>query len=476
MRTLVVELAEQRCPTLSSALGPEAFRSTLGAALDQWVLSLFVGCVPHRLLDHLWDWLLLAPSSPDQQRLVEASGRPPRGLAALIAFALAALKCCGEDVLQDSDVVKQLMAMRQAGAQAESLSMEASEAIQSIRKNLLTWPAEQDRLMLSSAAAILAELAGEGGDGLVRLWEEVRRRKQRIAASVDDYDEQLMLLAQRTHFSMAELERLRAELERVRRARNSLPPSPGLDGSTGSGGDAGLSLAGFTQVVQRAVPDFPPELCGRLFAKLDAFGVGRLAFAELACGMSALSLGTMDEKLQVCFDLFDSEGQRALTLKDLTDLCTVLFRVALAQGLHSTKKACTDEVLEQSRKAVEDGPKGPPRHTMPVYSKTSVTWSEIMDDSAEAAPDLPWRNMLLKLLAATHVRVPGGPRVVDFEDFRRAAMMEPALLVLFSWCAPLEDGSTPIPVSQTFVCGQEATSSASGTCRACRFLASLCGR
>ncbi|CAJ1446640.1 unnamed protein product [Effrenium voratum] len=43
-------------------------------------------------------------------------------------------------------------------------------------------------------------------------------------------------------------------------------------------------------------------------SKLDCFSVGRLAFVELACGMSALALGTMDEKLQVCFDLFDSEG------------------------------------------------------------------------------------------------------------------------------------------------------------------------
>merc|ERR1719469_1053356 len=105
----------------------------------------------------------------------------------------------------------------------------------------------------------------------------------------------------------------------------------------------GLSLSAFTEAVHRVVPEFPSDLCGRLFGKLDAFGVGRLAFAELACGMSALSLGTMDEKLQVCFDLFDSEGQRALTLKDLCDLCTVLFRVALAQGFTAAKRVSTDD-------------------------------------------------------------------------------------------------------------------------------------
>merc|ERR1719436_713629 len=48
MRALVVELAETRCPAVFDALGPDAFRSSFGAVLDQWVLSLFVGCVPSR--------------------------------------------------------------------------------------------------------------------------------------------------------------------------------------------------------------------------------------------------------------------------------------------------------------------------------------------------------------------------------------------------------------------------------------------
>merc|ERR1719330_1293121 len=127
---------------------------------------------------------------------------------------------------------------------------------------------------------------------------------------------------------MGELERLREELHILSKQSRRMSKT---------GVDEGLSLEAFTEVVQRTVPEFPPDLCGRLFRKLDAFNVGKLAFAELACGMSALSLGTMDEKLQVCFDLFDSEGQRALTLKDLCDLCTVLFRVALAQGFAAAK-------------------------------------------------------------------------------------------------------------------------------------------
>merc|ERR1711974_106666 len=50
--------------------------------------------------------------------------------------------------------------------------------------------------------------------------------------------------------------------------------------------------------------------------------------------------------------------------------------------------------------------------------------------------DLPWRYMLIRLLAAAQVRTPGGPWLVDFDDFRKAAHVEPELLCLFSWCLP----------------------------------------
>ncbi|CAE7460164.1 cbpM [Symbiodinium natans] len=167
----------------------------------------------------------------------------------------------------------------------------------------------------------------ENTDQFAGLWEDVRCRKQAIADCAGNCDEQLMTLAQQTHFSVEEIERLRQQFRKMRKSKQETTV---------------LDLKGFKEVVKEAVPEFPPELCGRLFQKLDCFGVGRLTFMELACGMSALALGTMDEKLQVCFDLFDSEGRRALTLKDLNDLCTTLFKVALATG-SVNRKASTDE-------------------------------------------------------------------------------------------------------------------------------------
>lgn len=417
MRSFIVERAQVHCPAMLDALGPEAFASSMESILDQWVLSLFVGCSPARLLEHLWDHLLL----PSPYHPADSRRRLPRGLATIIAFALAALKCCGEERLQNGKVLHQISQRRKAGAAPEDITLEAGEAIQTIRNSLANWPAEKDLELLGHLTRILVQLT-QDEDGFFRLWEEVRKRKQRIADCAGNYDEQLMSLARRTHFTVQEIGRLREELRQLRDNDGSFGDNTEVS-EEGTSLSRGLNLETFKELVRRAVPEFPLELCGRLFNKLDHFGVGRLTFVELACGMSALSLGTMDEKLQVCFDLFDSEGRRALTLKDLIDLCTTLFRVALAQGYGAARSATasTDEVLTPRRVK-------PPVHGRHVSARVRL--------ADEPKPAEPWRSMLLRLLSAAQVRTPGGPLLVAFEDFRNAAHMEPALLCLFSWCLP----------------------------------------
>ncbi|CAE7622653.1 cbpM [Symbiodinium sp. CCMP2456] len=309
-----------------------------------------------------------------------------------------------------------------------------------MRKNLHQWPEDQDDLFLCNFTRILVELA-ENTDQFAGLWEDVRCRKQAIADCAGNCDEQLMTLAQQTHFSLEEIELLRKQF---RKMRNSSQETTVLD------------LKGFKEVVKEAVPEFPPELCGRLFQKLDCFGVGRLTFMELACGMSALALGTMDEKLQVCFDLFDSEGRRALTLKDLNDLCTTLFKVALSHG-SVNRKASTDEVMAKQSGALSQRssetdlpfPMTPPmrpssvivvgREKVRASAPTEITKSITMDDQ-----ELPSRSMLLRLLAAAKVHTPGGQRLVAYEDFCSVARMEPALLCLFSWCLPRPPERMPV--------------------------------
>eukprot|EP00434_Breviolum_minutum_P020335 symbB.v1.2.017936.t1/scaffold1406.1/size338231/15 len=381
-------------------------------------------------MDHL---LLPSPYHP-----ADFSRSLPSGLKLLIGFGLCALKCCGEDHFQGTQELKRWQDLSKV-LSAEDLALEATELVFTMKVVLQKWPEEKDKDFFACFTSILSELA-EDADEFQSLWDDVRSRKQAIADCAGNCDEQLMTLAQRTHFSVDEIERLRKEVLDLRRN----PRQP-----------AKVDLDSFKKLVKRTVPEFPTDLCGRLFQKLDCFSVGRLSFVELACGMSALSLGTMDEKLQVCFDMFDSEGRRALSLSDVNDLCSTLFRVALSTGIGS-KQASYDEagavINVMSRRSVGEAedmvanastfsdpssflpcpPGTPPARRLKIHVKENPSNED------------PSRSMLLRLLAAAKVRTPGGPWLVAFEDFCNAARMEPALLCLFSWCLPRPPQSTPV--------------------------------
>lgn len=449
MRNFIVERAEEICPAIRSSLGKEAFSSSIGNIMDPWVLPLFVGNCPHRLLERLWDDLLL-PSIYHPPESSDSKKRLPRGLASVIAFALAALKCCGEDRLRGSQILARVDILRQQNRSAEDISLEACEAIQGIRTSFRRLDAAEEENFIQAWRDLTAKYTDSKAD-FERLWSDLKEKKKQIVDQAVALDENLMEFARaNTHFTVEEIKRLKDELKRRQ------VEEKGPDENT------------FKELVRKVVPEFPQELCGRLFRKLDQFDSGGLAFVHLACGMSALSLGTMDEKLQVCFDLFDSEGRRALTLPDLGDLCTTLFRVALSQGLQIPMSPSTDEVLDNPlRKPRQDKDLllAPSSSSMIIeYTTASNTSSSSRSSSSrpflntytpgsptpsrvpgevqiaktngawDSSRDPPWRSMLLRLHAAAQVRTPGGPWLVAFEDFRNAALMEPALLCLFSWC------------------------------------------
>uniref|UniRef100_A0A7S4R748 Rab-GAP TBC domain-containing protein n=1 Tax=Alexandrium monilatum TaxID=311494 RepID=A0A7S4R748_9DINO len=383
LKDLVLRYAEEYCPTMHEAMGHQVFRRSLSSVLDQWVLSVFVGCVPERLLRFLWELMLLpSPYQPVDWKLGhDASGqyRLPIGLATLTAFALAALQCCGEEPLRGSQELRRIAWLRRQGAAFDDLLLEAAEAMTRIKNSLKVWPADRDDALMNIAfAQIVARLADEGT--ALRLWEEVRARKQSIAAYEEDSDRQLDMLEKQTHFSRAELETLRHEFQTL---VSSTSACPACDAET------------FRSIMRSAFPDFPMELSDRLFRRLDTFGAGGLSFAELARGLSALSLGTTDEKLQVAFDLFDSQGRRALTREDAVRLCLVLFRAA------------------------------------PAEDRTAFKVSE--GSAEELIPSL-----VLKLLdlAKAPPESPDGEKLIAFEDFRGLVQQQQRLLGLFPWCLP----------------------------------------
>lgn len=417
LKNVILTEAKKQCPCLLSALGAETFNGSIGSILDRWIFSLFIGCMPSRLLECLWGHLILkSPYHQDGSR-----GPLPQGLVIIVAFALAALKCCGEERLRDSQELAYINQRRLDGASDFDLSLEAAEIVQGIQVALTKLSSEQDAHILSNTTDIIMSSYGTF-DNSVHLWDKVRQQKQAIVDFADsyDYDEQLINLAQHTGFTVHQISRLRDELTK-------------RCGATG-GRLTGIDEATFYQVVNQIMPNFPKDLITRLFSKLNLFVNQQLSFAEVVCGMSALSLGTMDEKLQVCFDLFDTDGYSALTLSNVCDLCSTLFQVALAQGCDCARESQTDDDIAIIKQLVEVQLQENPRPRTFAAPKSNSKQSRYNRQASTISISL--RSMLLRLLSAARVPPSGGPRLIAFEDFCRTAHMEPAIIYLFSSCLP----------------------------------------
>lgn len=109
-----------------------------------------------------------------------ASARPPHQSAHRDSCK-AALQCCMEEELANSEALRSLDRERREGTSAEVLSLHAAESVQGVRVRLLRWAPERDCHLLGSVRLIAAELEASEG-GAAALWDAVRRYKQRIAS------------------------------------------------------------------------------------------------------------------------------------------------------------------------------------------------------------------------------------------------------------------------------------------------------
>lgn len=413
MRDLIVEQAPRHCKELHVVLGRETFSSIVMTILNSWVLSIFVGCMPRRLLDQLWTHLLL-PSIYHSDRSSPRGVRVPQGIAMLCAFSLAALQRCYELRLKDTDLMDHLGRLSDTGAPPDEMALESGEILIWVTAYLKEFPEAQDQSLWNATTKIFAELCPDGQD---RVWNNVQVQKQRIKDNLGECDERLIALARRTTFTLE-------QINKIREAHDGLLRPVSSERTRGDGADA-YSMDAFTTLVRTVIPDFPLELCGRLYVKLDAFRVGAPSFAELVCGLSALCKGTLEDKLQVCFDLFDSSGRRALGLSDVSDLCGTLFRVALAERAVRVRAATLEDVESCMRWDTRVPSEDPFWRTFHAGDNRRIVHESYFG-----------RSMLLRLLSQARREHAGGPPLVDFEVFVETVRKDPQMIRLFKWCLP----------------------------------------
>lgn len=468
MQTVVKRIARrpEHCPKLLQALGDE-FDDIIDMLMVHWLFSVFVNCIPGRLLLVLWRRLLV----PGGDELPDCV----RGTVALVAFALAGLRHCGEE---------------------RALEGAASvEVFQQILRGVQTIPEAEDEAFLEHVAR-----AGRLLSQNVALSDEFAAEKQRLADPLLSMSKlnpgsdmkELRDLAQTTHFSRDELVSLHSEFK--------------------TNCEAGCSLDTFKSMVGRIAKNFPVDTCcEQLFRALDRFGSGQLSFTELMVGTSILLRGGVDEKVRMAFNIFDSQQSGHLNLSDIISLCGVLFRLSMSRkteepeseaestpraappalkrsatlppkkkrpssrerssrsksvDINSTARgrvnplrrcpseetfdrlnaACqaaeaTQAPRKQTRDELKDELMSRPR--LPFRRSRSTIAGErsrenlvpISRDWMFAGSEPGVRSLLLKLLLVAEA-LPGGARFIPYEGFRCALLTEPQILLLFSWCLP----------------------------------------
>jgi Ca2+-binding EF-hand superfamily protein len=341
-------------------MADDEFAWVVDALCVKWLMCLFVNFIPVPLLLILWDHLLL-PSPFGRQ-------------VPICGFVLAALSL-GEKMLLDplapdtaADILMSIL------TRTESLQEPADQ--EAFIQDFGFFCEKIEPSWLASKLAVL---------------------KQQLAYA----DLRLSRLGSITKFTESELQRLQEEF---------------------SSFENGVPLDVFKSFVQHVSPEFPSDYCHVLFERLDTFGRGSLHFHELMVGLSALSFGTVEEKLRICFDLFDSQRIGYLTRADMFHLSDVLYKLAGVRRVKTQDESALDRTPKKRTGDAYWFDCSPDilQSTVPIRRTESP-----QEDLPEAA-----RTLVLKLLLYTH------DGRTTFQMFREAALTDVRLLRIFRWCLP----------------------------------------
>jgi len=339
------------------------------------------------------------------------------------------------DIIEDGSVRKviawTLGILNYSEAQVKDYFMEPLEAFLSITQVLRE--AEDVDALLAHVSLAEADIPS-----LEALLQELATRKQHVVSDASDP----LGLSEQTHFSPWEIRRMEEEFERL--SVKSASISRGVDQES------------FYEVVSNVSPTFPKDIVGPLFELLDQFETKQtLSFKEVLVGMSVLSRGTMDQKLRLTFDLFDAKRRGVLAVSEMVELCALLFRLE-ARGSKPSSLASLNESSEDFETM-----------SLPSYiTKSSSKMAHVVS-----------KTFLYKLLMAARPADVGSyscpAHFVDFQGFRQAALSEPRLLRVFSWCLPPEPCDSDNVYFAPFV-NQERRQMCTYVKRIGRFLFQLC--
>eukprot|EP00658_Telonema_sp_P-2_P004473 TRINITY_DN11669_c0_g1_i1.p1 TRINITY_DN11669_c0_g1~~TRINITY_DN11669_c0_g1_i1.p1 ORF type:complete len:472 (+),score=69.77 TRINITY_DN11669_c0_g1_i1:435-1850(+) len=282
---VLTQLVYTHFPDLLQRLGEDQLGSSVRLLSVKWFVTCFVDYLPQAPLLELWDRLLSA-GPPTPRRLGNKFQSGP-----LLSYGLALVATNQKELLKDPnlDATCLYSALLTAGA-----NMDAKQ-LAGFKKSVAKFEKSIDLTAASRAYE----------DALIGMRREA-------------YVE--MLGSQSSHFSPAELRQMHREFTHLSK-----------DG-------AGVDCTTLDRVARTVDPEWPTEHSTQLFDRLRKDPVsGQVEFLELMTALSTMTRGTVDEKLRLCFQLYqepdrhhcDSDGY--IGTAGILEMSTRLFHLSLSR-------------------------------------------------------------------------------------------------------------------------------------------------
>eukprot|EP00656_Telonema_subtile_P057831 TRINITY_DN9606_c0_g1_i6.p1 TRINITY_DN9606_c0_g1~~TRINITY_DN9606_c0_g1_i6.p1 ORF type:complete len:601 (-),score=161.29 TRINITY_DN9606_c0_g1_i6:49-1851(-) len=236
-------------------------------------------------------------------------------------------------------------------------------------------------------------------------------------------------LVKTTHFSKEEMEKLARWF--------------GQQPLEESGEGAGISKEEFMNVLGEMLPEMSPDLYGPLFEIADEDGSNDIDFKELAGILSVLSKGSFEEKVKLCFEMYDVDRSGFLDEGEIVQLATVLLRADItrierelqrAQQAGSTADVHALQVeLATARSKVGDltAPEPDVLQALETLGSPRTTRNGTVETPLLENLDVRARNCSVyaqELIGKMDVNNDG---MISFKEFLDGAMQDPHMLQCF---------------------------------------------
>ncbi|KAG9407861.1 hypothetical protein AC1031_021099 [Aphanomyces cochlioides] len=267
-------LIQTKLPALASVLEPGDLTVLSSLLASKWFMTVWVGEIPLPALTAYWRYML--------------TGSPETGSIAHFVMALSLLELASDAIIasvvdNDGDASFGYKVALEHAANVDTETITA----------LLRFNGQKYSLTEASVELMRAD----------------------IRVNPHFIEQEVCALHGITHFDRSQLEQLHVEFQYI------VTTSP----DKASGG--GINKDVLRQILIRVIPEWPQTSADQLFHVLQPDARGNIDFQRLMLALSVLCRGSVEEKMRLCFDLYDVDKSGFLDVEKMIAMAASLCEI-----------------------------------------------------------------------------------------------------------------------------------------------------